>query len=801
MKRQPDATKRENSRPRKFPCATRLACSLALVAALTQLPASLAVEYANLSVDAAGTVTIAGGESTAGFSITGSGTTGVIPIQIGPSASDDAAGGVLIGSISENGRPATLAGGGSETLYSTSATAPDGSGGLNLITRRASEDTPNTLFLNGALHDANLSAAYFPFSAGWVGGSASASTGDVFNTFNLNGMTAANISQNLFGTGDNFVSIPGVDDTRRQGILLASHASNSNVYTLSTPTAGGDGFNLTTKANNTNGSAGTNGGSISFVFVPRNTPGLTMGRAHGGNSAHQASLAFQSGDAVSISREAAGRYRLSIAGQSPTTGALLVGTHGSNDGDNGRASDNVATYAADGNDWIVLAQDLATLDGNGQDTNESEYYFDFAFLPFSGGPTGPGAVPPVGTLTTFSKSRVLAWNSEVAELTSGNAPGETLTTIAQSTSDVTITPLGFNRGDNSYAVDGGFFALSDGVMLGTIREGLRDNSATGGFTEYGILSTNSRDGEWQVATHTSNAAPGGSTEFNINHAISFFGADTGFQMGNDRKVDMATSALSLTLSGVDPEANGVLLANPATNEDNFVTVTPQGQGGEGWDILLLDNSTEPEQVINPDDSDGFNYVYLPYESDNLVAGVVQADASVVNSTDTNEFTLTKVGVGEYKLTITGKTPDTGMLLLNATAEGDGDNSVVYEDDPDGVSFRIIGIDHATVDEIENQFLLPNPEDTGFSFAYIDFEEPPTPPTSGADADADGDVDPTDFVIWQRTNVAKIAPWQMEFGTGVGGADAVAAVPEPSAAALLAVGVLLGTRRPGRRRRP
>lgn len=756
------------------------------------------VEYANLTVDAAGNVTIPSGQATSGFSITGNGSTGIIPIQIGASSTDDEAGGVLIGSIAENGRTVNLSTSGTETLYATSSVASDGSGGLNLVTRRAGADTTNSLFNGGALMDADLGAGYFPFADGWVGGTVVASGGAAFDTFNLNGMTAGNITQDEFGAGDNLVTIPGVVDTRRQGILLASHAANSNLYTLSTPTAGGDGFNLTTKANNTNGSAGTVGGAVSFVFVPRETPGLTMGRVHGGNSAHQASTAWQSGDAVTVAREGEALYRLSIAGQSPGTGTLLLAGHGSNDGAGGRASDNVVTYEASGNDWIVLHQDLANLTGDGQDTNEAEYYFDFAFLPFSGGPTGPGAVPAMSTLTNFNASRVLAWNAEVAELNPGNAPGDTLTTVPQSTSDVTVTPLGFNRGDNFYAVDGGFLAGSDGVMLATITDGLRDNTGTGGYIEYGVASTTFNNGEWQISTATSNASPGDSTEFNINHSVAFFGANSGFQSGIDQKVDQVTGVLDFTVSGVDPESNGVLFGNPATNEDNFLTITPQGAAGDGWDIALLDNSGELEQVLVPEGEDGFNYVYLPYEAENMIAGVAQADGSLISSTDTSDFSLSKVGIGEYKLTIPGKSPETGMLLLNATAEGDGDNSVVYDEHSDGSSFLIIGVDHVTVDEINNQFLLPNPEDTGFSFAYIDFEMPPSlaAPTPG-DYDGDGDVDGDDLAQWQGdfglnadsdgdddgdSDGGDFVLWQRNAGTVPAGSANVA-VPEPATVCL------------------
>ncbi len=347
-----------------------LAVTLVLACfALMTSHCAFAVENANITVSGTGVVTIPAGQSTSGFGVLGNGSVGSVPIQIGASSTDDAAGGILIGSISEIGRTASTSGGGSETLYATSSTSPDGLGGLNLITRRAGEDTPDTLFPGGARFDANLGAAYFPFSEGWVGGTVSSTVGSTFNSFNLNGLTSANISQNLFGTGDNLVSIPGVTDTRRQGILLANHASDTNQYTLATPSPSGDGYTVTTKANNTNGSAGTSNQSMSFVFIPRNTPGVTLGRVHGGNSALPPSTAFQSGDAVTVVRELEGQYRLSITGQSPTSGTLLVSTHGGPTGEGTRASDNVITYQASGSDWIILSQDLAGLNGLGQDTN------------------------------------------------------------------------------------------------------------------------------------------------------------------------------------------------------------------------------------------------------------------------------------------------------------------------------------------------------------------------------------------------------------------------------------------------
>ena len=186
-----------------------------------------------------------------------------------------------------------------------------------------------------------------------------------------------------------------------------------------------------------------------------------------------------------------------------------------------------------------------------------------------------------------------------------------------------------------------------------------------------------------------------------------------------------------------------------------------------------------------------NYVYLPYDAQNMIGGRIAADGSVVTSSDPNGFSLSKSGTGEYLLTIDGKTPEDGMLLLNATGpNGSNDNCVVYE--PAGSSFRIIGLDMITIDE-SLMGALVDPEDTSFSFAYIDFDAPPTlavtpgdfdgngvvdgddltvwrtafGSSDGADADGDGDSDLQDLLVWQRNSS----------GSGGLGASS-AAIPEP-----------------------
>ena len=102
-----------------------------------------------------------------------------------------------------------------------------------------------------------------------------------------------------------------------------------------------------------------------------------------------------------IAREAGGQYRLSIPGQTPSSGTLLLtGGNSGGGGTGGRVADNVFTYQPDGNDWIILSQDPESnsaysgefdtpLLGNGQSNVNPEYYFQFAFVPHDGSVDGP----------------------------------------------------------------------------------------------------------------------------------------------------------------------------------------------------------------------------------------------------------------------------------------------------------------------------------------------------------------------------------------------------------------------------
>ncbi|QDT00823.1 hypothetical protein [Adhaeretor mobilis] len=782
--------------------------SLAVVFALASMASGFqvakAVENANIQVSASGTVSIPAGQSTSGFSVVGNGTTGVVPVQIGPSASDDAANGILLGSVGELGRTV-----GSETLWSSSSVVRDPSGSLSLTTRKAGIDAPGTTLPNNGSLDSNLNAIYFPFSEGWVGGNVYSNGGTAFNEFVLNGMTAADIQQDSLDGGTtpesglSVITIPGVTDTRRQGIFLANSGEDNKVFASVSQMSDGSAFTLQSTVSDENSQFNAPirqaGDNSSFVFLPLGTPNMSLARVHTGNANEPAEVLISSGNAVTMVREAQGRFRLSIAGHTPTSGSLLINQHGSHDdlGGNpsgGPSTDNLPSFAphSNGTDWVVLSEDISNsdpIDGKtggiadsfpqGQDAARGTY-FDLAFVPFTGGPTGPGAIPALSTLTGFSRSRVMGWNTEVTALPSDiglNASDATLAVVPQSSTGINVSGIGSNRGDLNFYVDGAELAVGDGVMLATVTQGVRDNTGFLGDKSYGIADTTHDGGNlWSVSTSSFLSGE----EHNINVAVAFFGADSGFETGTAVDSNNTIGRIGVTIADVDSQTDGVLMATAWGNDNNFATVTSKTDGS--WDIHVKDYDKDAES--NPTDaSDGANYVYLPYDAENLVAGRVNADGTIVNSTAPAGFTLTRDDEGEYILVVAGKTNEQGMLLLNSVSEGnDDDNIMSYV--KDGDNFRILGIDSFATPSVDGL------EDTAFSFAFIDFVDDLQLAGAGLDGDLNADlkVDGADFLEFQRGfpgtyDASVLADIQSNYGTDNSAVASTSMVPEPSSALL------------------
>jgi hypothetical protein len=345
-------------------------------------------------------------------------------------------------------------------------------------------------------------------------------------------------------------------------------------------------------------------------------------------------------------------------------------------------------------------------------------------------------------------------------------------------------------------------------MFGTINQGFRDNTALpnnpSGQAGYGMIAADDNGGGWEFHTHIADpgAVAGALQEFNVNFTGVFFGENTPFQKAHavpNPGTAAAPGTINVAPSGVNSLTDGVLVAQVAGNIDSFAVATPDS-GGAGWAVRTYSNDTT--QTVDP-----VNWLYLPFTAQHLVAGRIAADGSVVASTgvgtNPGQFTLAKESDGSYLLTIAGKTPSDGTLLLTPEATaGVEDNLLVYE--AAGNSFRIIGIDQVTADERQNQFIAPAPQDTSFTFAYIDYNNPPALNAINylaADFNHDGQVNATDLGTWKsnfgtgttnaqgdangdsKVDGADFLVWQNQLGQLPTSVAAAGAVPEPAAAGL------------------
>ncbi|MEO0531515.1 MAG: dockerin type I domain-containing protein, partial [Planctomycetota bacterium] len=797
------------------------------------------------------------------------------PVRIGESAADDASGGVLVSAVSEIVRG---------TQYATGSTIPDGNllssntratvGGLAISATAAGPTDPVT---GGTPTNSNLSAGYFPFANGWLGGTVSSSTANADGSFGtLDTLVASggialgtNVQPDFDAQmGVSKVTIPGVTDSNRQGILVASVASKVGRWATVAPSLDGDGYIVRTPDNDgffepdptLDPSAGGEGDGFttpySFVFVPVGTPDLTFGRvATNGSSLVEGEQIgvplVQSGADFSVTSNnlvAPGRFRLEIDGFTPADGTLIVTPVGATENPGGRAADNVLTYESDATGWTILSQDvegdfltgngdeLVPLDGTGQAANGSDPYFNFVFIPNNVGSAGPGAIPAVETLTNFnSRTSVIGWNAEITALSTdnGNDPGDVAAFVAgggaQQSPDVRID-LYANRGDISVSVDGEYLNRRKGLLLTTVNEGLRNNTASGGQQEYGVTMTTAFDEEWSVVTAAADNISG-SDEHNLNFAAAYFGADSGFQMAVGEPFDESfafgdpyeTTKIDVDLPGVNVLTDGVLIATPFGNDDNFASATPKGDGS-GWEIRVFDNTYDAQTDLRTE-PDAASWLYIPYdETENLfAAGLVDSDGTIVSSSDGlgTEWTLVReedgFGFPQYRLSFTDaeKNPENGMLLLTPTGDFDSqannenrDNSMLYE--TDGNDFLIRGIDHISDGQTD---LFVDFQDTGFMFAYVDFDSPifiEAAPMFPGDANGDGTVDLLDLDIlgsnFGTTEGAGFADGDFNgdgavdlldldiLGGNFGQSASAVAVPEPSAMVLVTLAGLAIWRR-------
>ncbi len=645
---------------------------------------------------------------------------------------DDTNLGVLMVGPYEDERTEPSVNDGLSPYVATVSTARNTSAGLYWIAiHRASQ---------GSEANYNPALAYFPIADGWLAGAAyNSANGGVITEFvgspeitltnpfdpNLPSIPSPFIDQ-FDGAGNFGLVLDGID-MRRDGVLLACGAKNEDNYTAVFINEDGNAL-LNNRDNGDNG-GGAEQDPTSFVFVPDGTPGVTMGRITGtGNTIYgQGDFTVE----MVGQPETNGTWRLTIAGESPATGTLIV-TPFTQLG--GNTVDNPVFAFPDGDGWVITSRDIG---GMGlQDISSFDVSFHFAF--FKDGVEILPVDPPQAwkdELATVSSMRV-----EVTEFRPDNGNGDMKAEKALGSDNLGIG--GDNRGDIGMTwlnarpksrLNNGLDA-ADGVWLGHGTEFFRDNSATVGVSGAATVSFDNGEARLHAAQST-----GG--EFNGDFSMAFFPIGAGFQQDADVQISAPNTSDTVEVEGGTGDAvtDGVLIATNWDNNNRFPMVTPSGSS---YIIEMFEGTTggppvqEVDGVLVPADWD-HGYVYLPFDTPGMIGGHIAADGSKIASV--GDFTVSNTtepafGDPAFAIEIPGVDARTEGVLVMTALNPDPENPVeptvmLWEPGANG-EFIVGGLEPAS------GFVAR----VAFSFAYIPYEWTPAPAGLIGDLNCDGVVD-------------------------------------------------------------
>jgi hypothetical protein len=263
--------------------------------------------------------------------------------------------GILLATITQHDRPDFL----NRRATVEPGRNPYGDGLLSLSIMEAGNAGDNEV-------NFNTSIAWFQFAAGWQGAHVNGNGTLAAGAFNR-------VEQSMVArTGVGRYTVDLGVDSRTDGLLFVIANNNDNITVQTGPFAGGNGWDIRVEDNATNHAATGEDRDWSFLYLPYETEGLVGGYYDGLANSHVASI----GD-FSLNRLAAGQYELTVPGQSPETGMLILTVaHRATASGVTAPDDNVLTYqASPSGSFLINSYDLPAL--GFQDTK-----FVWAFISF-----------------------------------------------------------------------------------------------------------------------------------------------------------------------------------------------------------------------------------------------------------------------------------------------------------------------------------------------------------------------------------------------------------------------------------
>lgn len=406
-------------------------------------------------------------------------------VQIGAIAHDDFTNGLLISSITENGRDNLADGQG--IRYGISMVENQRTNltdtniiGAYLVSMHGS--TNNAGGVNGGAgnvpeYNFNYAAAWFPY-AQFIGGFARNHGPNDENGQAAGGWTNGGALNQLIGapgvalgtefidqgSGRSHVILTNLGiDSRTDGILLVTGAKNESAnFVLSQVNTTNGGWNLFLKDQGQNTTASFEQDPMAFVFIPKTNTTIISGRFLG-----NASIAAFSGVSpqFTVTSNAAGVYELKVIGHQATNGVLVISPCGGETVN----QDNFVHYQLNGTSdgWIIQTRDCAAAGLEAIPASES--VVTFAFIP---GPT-PGftVTPTSGLLTTES----------------GGTADFTVVLDKAPLADVTIPVSSSNTGEGTVSTSSLTFTASDWDTPQTVTITGQDDLVQDGAVAYTII--------------------------------------------------------------------------------------------------------------------------------------------------------------------------------------------------------------------------------------------------------------------------------------------------------------------------
>jgi hypothetical protein len=269
-------------------------------------------------------------------------------LQVGDTGTNDVSEGLVMVAVTQNGRD----NGELENLLGYAAPAFDsGAAGYWAVVQDATSDR--------AEYNMDVAVGYFRYSdwlAGWAR-NRTRSNGATNNLFTgSKGLVLGTHFKGISG-GRSQVDLRtfGIYSTN-SGVLIVNHGKNEGNYANSVANPDGtwevyvkDNFGSATDPR------ALEQDPAAFVFIPKTNTMVVSGKFGVDESGTNAVILIHSGPepAFSVTQLEPGRYRLAIPGGSPRSGILITSMEGGYTNN----FDNVLSYEADGNSWILESRD------------------------------------------------------------------------------------------------------------------------------------------------------------------------------------------------------------------------------------------------------------------------------------------------------------------------------------------------------------------------------------------------------------------------------------------------------------